>query len=748
VESSSAFRPAKPAWADAEAALTACLILGLVLLAYLPALSGGMLWDDDAHVTKIPLRSLHGLWRIWFEVGATQQYYPLLHSAFWAEHRLWGDSVLGYHLVNILLHAAAAWLLFVVLRMHSVPAPRLAALIFALHPVCVESVAWISEQKNTLSAVFYLASALVYLRFNASRRRSLYSWALAFFVMALLTKTVTATLPAALLVFLWWRTGRIDGRRDVLPLVPWFALAGASGLFTAWAEKHYIGAEGSDFAFTFLERLQLAGRVVVFYAGRILWPAHLMFNYPKWTLSAAQIAPWLCLVAVVAVLAAAAVLSRRNRGFLAGLLFFMGTLFPALGFVNVYPFKFSFVADHFQYLASIGLIVPLAWLIWLALRSIKPGTALKAALFMALPLFLGFLSSRQAAKYRSSVDLYHATIAENPSAWLMHYNLAVDLGMKPDHIEEAIGEYRATVRLKPDHWEAHNNLASALLKRPGHADEAVAEYEAAIHYNPNYASAENNLGIALEDIPGRMDDARRHLERAVQLLPGYDAAHANLGTLLLGQRISLGDAVSEFKTAIRLAPEVADYHYDLGNALSLEPDKLEDAVSEYRSAIALNPAFAQAHSNLGVALSHMPGRGDEALVEFNKALGLEPASAQIHLNLANTLSRMRGHRDEAVSQYRETVRLDPGDAEGHYGLGLVLAGTNGRSAEAVSEFQKAVTLSPSFAEAHFCLGVTLALNGHPGREAMHELEIALQIRPDFQVARDALAKMRAKQPQQ
>jgi len=746
VESSPAFRPAKPAWADAEAALTACLILGLVVVAYLPALTGGMLWDDDAHVTKLSLRSLHGLWRIWFEVGATQQYYPLLHSAFWVEHRLWGDTVLGYHLVNVLFHAAAAWLLFVILRMFAVPVPRLPALIFALHPVCVESVAWISEQKNTLSAVFYLASALVYLRFDATRRRSLYSWALLLFVLALLTKTVTATLPAALLVFLWWRRGKIEGRKDVLPLVPWFVLAAASGLFTAWAEKHYIGAEGADFSFTFLERLQLAGRVVAFYAGRLFWPSHLMFIYPRWTLSAHDATQWLYLLGVIIVVVAALVLSRRNRGFVAGLLFFIGTLFPALGFVNVYPFRFSFVADHFQYLASIGLIVPAAWLIWYALRSIPPGTALKAGLFMALPLFLGFLSSRQARDYRSSVVLYHATIAENPSAWLMHYNLAVDLGMKPDHIDEAIDEYRATVRLKPDHWEAHNNLASALLKRPGHADEAIAEYEAAIRYNPDYAAAENNLGVALEDVPGRLDDAKVHLERAIKIRPDYDAAHANLGTLLLGERISLPGAVTEFETAIRLAPTVADYHYDLGNALSLIQGRLEDAVAEYRKAIALNPDFAQAHSNLGVALSHTTDGAGEALAEYRTALRLEPSSAQIHLNLANTLSRMRGQRDAAVSEYREAIRLDASDAEAHYGLGLVLAGASGRSPEAVLEFQEAVRLNPGFAEAHFCLGVSLAINGHPIAEAEHQLELALEIRPNFEVARNALARMKARNP--
>jgi tetratricopeptide (TPR) repeat protein len=717
------------------------VILGLVVLAYLPALTGGMLWDDDAHVTQLQLRSLHGLWRIWFDAGSTQQYYPLLHSAFWVEHRLWGDSVLGYHLANVVLHAAAAWLLFTLLRVLSFPAPWLAALIFALHPVCVESVAWISEQKNTLSAVFYLGSAVLYLRFDATRRRNLYSWALALFVLALLTKTVTATLPAALLVVLWWRRGRLDSSRDVMPLAPWFVLAAGSGLFTAWAEKNFIGAQGSDFAFTFAQRLQLAGRVVAFYAHQLAWPAHLMFIYPRWDLSNGDISRWAPLAATALALGVCVFVSGRYRGPLAALLFFVGTLFPALGFINVYPFRFSFVADHFQYLASIGLIVPAAWALGLAARRLGGG----AWALLCVPIFLGFLSWRQARVYSDSAALYRATIAANPSAWLMHYNLAVDLGMKPDHIDEAIAEYRATLQIKPDHWEAHNNLASALLKRPGHAAEAIGEYEEAIRYNPGYAAAENNLGVALEEFPERMEEAKGHFRAAIRIRPDYDAAHSNLGSLLLGERVSISEAASEFEAAIRIAPTVADYHYGLANALSLLPNRLPDAVAEYRSAVSLRPNYAEAHSNLGVALAHMPGHVDEAIAEYRAALALDPMGAQIHANLANTLSRTPGGKAEAADEYRAALRIEPADAESHYGLGLLLASQKGGVAEATSEFESAVKLRPDFAEARFGLGVTLAMAGD--REgAERQLESALQIRPDFELARRALARMKASHP--
>ena len=328
----------------------------VVFLAYQPAWQGGLIWDDDAHVTKPELRSWHGLYRIWFDLGATQQYYPLLHSVFWIEHKLWGDAPLGYHLVNILLHAMAALMVAAVLRRLEVPGAYLAAAIFALHPVQVESVAWITELKNTLSAVFYLSAAMLYLRFDQERKKPFYAGALVLFVLGLLSKTVTATLPAALLVIFWWKRGKLSWRRDVLPLVPFFVLGAAAGLFTAWVERKLIGAEGAAFDLTFIDRFLIAGRVIWFYLGKLFWPANLIFIYPRWNID--QAVWWQYLFPAAALLLAAAlwVLRRRWRGPLAGLLFFVGTLFPVLGFFNVFPFIYSFVADHFQYLASLGVI--------------------------------------------------------------------------------------------------------------------------------------------------------------------------------------------------------------------------------------------------------------------------------------------------------------------------------------------------------------------------------------------------------
>jgi len=733
-------RSAPTGWTGRRALGVAALLLGAVLLAYGPALRGGLLWDDDAHVTRPELRSAAGLARIWLEPGATQQYYPLAHSAFWLEHRLWGDRVLGYHLANAVEHAAAAWLLWALLVRLGFPAPVLAALLFAVHPVEVESVAWISEQKNTLSAVWYLAAARVYLAFDASRRRPLYFAALALFALALGTKSVTATLPAALLVVCWWRRGRLDWRRDVGPLLPWLALGVAGGWCTAWVERHYIGAVGADFDFTFAQRLCLSGRVILFYLGQLLWPAHLMFIYPRWDLRGGAVGPGY-LLGVLILLAALVVTARRSRGPLAGFLFFAGTLVPALGFVNVYPFRFSFVADHFQYLAGIGVLVPVAW----GLHRLGAGHRTAAAASLLAPLALALLTWRQAATYRNAEALYRATLAQNPAAWLIHYNLAVTLGMGPEHRREAIDEYRATLRLKPDHWEAHNNLASALLREPGHEAEALAEYREAIRWKPDYAEAENNLAIALEDRPGGLPEAEEHLRRALRLRPSYAAAHSNLGSLLKRRPGGLAEAAGEFRQAVLLAPDVPDYHYELANALSLLPDGLAEAVEEYRAAIRLNPAYAEAHSNLGVALAHQPGEMEAALAEYRTALQLAPQSAEIHANLANALSRRPADRAEALKEYAAALRLDPSDATTHYAFGLLLAQDHRELAAALAQFRAAAAGQPQLPEAHYALGIALAMTGdRPG--ARSELERALALRPGFDRARAALRQLQEAAP--
>ncbi len=336
-------------------------ILVATCIAYSPALAGGFVWDDDMYVTKPALQSTEGLWRIWFEPRTTAQYYPLLYSAFWVQHRLWGDATAGYHITNLVMHLLAVVLVYVVLEKLESPGALLAAGIFAMHPVHVETVAWISEQKNTLSTVFYLASMLVYLKFDGERggsRRAgwvAYFGALALFICSVLSKSVTVTLPAAILLILWWRRGKLAWR-DVMPLAPFFAIGLAYGLLTAYAESAWVGATGAAYDLSPVQRGLVAGRVIWFYLGKLVFPAGLAFSYAKWNINPSDWSQWLYPFGVFVLTAILWRVSRRSRAPLAGFLFFAGTLFPALGFVNVYPFRYSYVADHFQYLASLGVI--------------------------------------------------------------------------------------------------------------------------------------------------------------------------------------------------------------------------------------------------------------------------------------------------------------------------------------------------------------------------------------------------------
>jgi tetratricopeptide (TPR) repeat protein len=592
-------------------------------LAYAPALNGGFLWDDDGHVCPPALRSLHGLWRIWTQLGATQQYYPLLHSAFWLEYRLWGASVAGYHWVNLLLHATSACLVVAIARRLALPGACLAGLIFALHPVGVESVAWISEQKNTLSTVFCLASALAYLRFDDDRHKVHYWLALGLFLLALLSKTTTATLPAALLIVLWWRRGRLRGKEDVRPLVPWLVLGAGFGLFTAWVERWMIGAQGSAFALTLGDRCLLAGRIICFYFRKLIWPAGLSFIYPHWTIDPGVWWQYLFPAAWLAVGLTLWSIRRTGRGPLAAFLIYAAMLFPVLGFFNVYPFVFSYVADHFQYLACIGVIVPAAAGLTRIANRFPSGMhrwmpPLGAGLLLTT---LGTLTWRQARIYRDAETLYTATLAHNPDCWLAHNNLGNLLAAA--HPDEAIAHYEAALSLKPDYADAHYNLAKTLSNLPGQRDAAIAQYEAALQADPAYADAHNNLGILLAQDSARWPEAIAHFEAALQIQPDFAMAHSNLGNMWYRIPGHLADAIAQYQAALQLEPGSAPAWFDLGNALA-KADRPPEAIAAYEHALKLDPNYAEAHFNLATLLWKMPDRHADALAHYREALRLRP----------------------------------------------------------------------------------------------------------------------------
>jgi len=696
-------------------------LIAAVFVAYHPAWHGGLLWDDDAHVTRPELRSLDGLRRIWFELGATQQYYPLLHSFFWLQYQLWGEDTLGYHLTNLALHAAAAVLVVILLRRLAVPGTLLAAAIFALHPLQVESVAWITEQKNTLSTVFYLAAALLYLRFDQTRSKVLYGTALALFILGLLSKTVTATLPAALLVVFWWQRGRLSWKRDVLPLLPFFLLGIAAGVLTSRVEATAVGAEGAEYQFSVIERLLIAGRVIWFYLGKLLWPAELIFIYPRWTVSQRVWCQYLFPLAAMLLLLVLWGIRGRTRGPLAALLFFAGTLFPVLGFFNVYPFRYSLVADHFQYLAGLGIITLLSAGATLLGRRWQPRVRLVGqGLCLALLLVLASLSYQQSKIYTDAETLYTATIQRNPACWMACQNLGLTL-YKAGHTREAIEHYHEALRLKPDLFEAHNDLGNALVAE-GNLVEAVGHFERALRLKPDDADAHSNFGIALSAL-GRTEEAIQHYHEALRLRPGVEI-YNNLATTL-SRAGRTAEAIEQFQRALRLKPDYAEVHNNLGLALA-QSGKFQEAIDHWQQAARLKPGYASPHNSLGVVLAQM-GRTDEAIEHYHEALRLKRDFADPHHNLAVVLAAM-GKTREAIDHFREALRLRPHYVEAHYSLALALCNAD-KTGEAIEHFREVVRARPDDAAARFQLAGALVRTERTN-EALEHYRRALELTPD------------------
>jgi protein O-mannosyl-transferase len=556
------------------------VLLALTLSAYQPAWNGTALWDDDANITRPELRSPRGLLLIWAHLGATQQYYPLVHTVNWVEYHLWGDWTTGNHLLNILLHVFSALLLMRILRKLKVPGARLAAMIFALHPVMVESVAWITELKNTLSGVFFFGSALAFLTFSEERKRKFYVLSLALFILGLMSKTAIAPFPLAMLAVVWWKRGKLLWRRDVAPIIPFFMAGIAFGLITSYVERTFVSAEGQDFSFSVIERCLIAGRAVWFYLGKIFWPANLIFIYPRWQVDGGVWRQYLFPAAALALAAVLWTMRGRWRSPLAVFLYFTAMLLPVIGFFNVFAFRFSFVADHWQYCAAAGPIAMGAGLMDRALGSAKGRWRfLKPAVTVILLLALGALSWKQSGMYSDMETLYRTTLRKNPACWM-----------------------------------AHNNLG-LLLSHTGRTDEAIAHYLRALEINPGNGKAHYNLGIALAD-KGRTDEAVVHYRRALEINPHFDLAFFNLGRLL-ARTGRTDEAIACFQKALDINPDNIKFHYNLGNAL-FRAGQTDGAVAHYQK------AYALARSTGQEALAREITAGLERLLEENRSLKEKP----------------------------------------------------------------------------------------------------------------------------
>lgn len=613
--------------------LAIALAVGVV---YSPAIHGGLIMDDAEHITPEAMRSLEGLWRIWFDVGATPHYYPVLNSVFWLQYHLWGANPVGYHLMNMVQQAAAAGMVFLIARRLQLPGAFFAGIIFAVHPVHVESVAWISEQKNTLSTLLALLASYRYLRFDATRAGTDYSVASILFLLALLTKTVVAVIPPAILVVLWWKRGRLEWRRDVLPLVSWFVVGAALGLFSAWFEQAHSNARGSTFELSFLTRVLIAGRAIWFYLRTLIWPQNLMFINPRWEISASAPIDYLGVAGVLCVAVILIYLARRWRGPLAAFLLYIGMLFPTLGLLNINWFNFSFVANHFQHLPSVGIIVPLAACFVSLLSRVglpagfRPGATGLVFLTFACA---GYAHSRD---YHSAEILYSRTVEKNPACWLAFNNLGVLLMEKEGEVEAAAAHFARAIALKPDHARAHNNYATA-LQRLGKVSEALDHYRRSLALQGGVPEVHVHYARALLASGGNPGEALAHFEEAVRLRPGYFDAEAGRAEVLAGWPGRRAEAVTAYQEVLKSHPNSVETLNNLAVLLAEEPSTRSDAISLLQRAVALAPDFIDSRFNLAVLLSTQPRQVEEARAHFLEILRRDPGNSDAQA----ALGRMR-----------------------------------------------------------------------------------------------------------
>jgi len=568
----------------------AAIIIGAGVWIYWPALQGAWIWDDSLYFYQNPLlNEPNRLWKAWFQPGSFIEYYPIEETIQWLQWQLWGNNTLGYHLTNLGLHLTGA---FVVWRLLSKFGLRLAwvgGLIFAVHPMMVESVAWISEFKNTLSLPPFLLAACAYIDYVERGRRADYLRALALFLVAMLCKIGVAPFPVIIFLYVWWKRRRI-GWNDCLATIPFFVISLILGWVTAWCGNEYLQHQLKVPATVdvggFLSRIALAGQTLSFYFTKCFWPLGPLPIYPQWKIDPAspmEYLPWFALAATFYWL-----WQRRQgwgRNVLLGLGFFILMLAPFLGFIPVSYMSFTWVMDHFLYVPIIGLIgIVVAGLENLDSRLSPALHPLRTGILTVLISLLVFESHWYAAAFTGDETFWTYTIDRNPDAWLAHNNLGkilLDVG-EPDQARQ---HFETVIRLQPRLGEPYCNLGTALAKLV-RMPEAFAAFRQSLKLDPYSPEANNDVGILLAQT-GHMDDAIAHFDLALKGHPHYTDAHVNLGNaFLLTGRTS--EAIQQFQAAVEIDPSSLSAHDDLALALS-QAGRYTEAVDHFRRALQLDP---------------------------------------------------------------------------------------------------------------------------------------------------------------
>ncbi|QOJ13253.1 MAG: tetratricopeptide repeat protein [Planctomycetia bacterium] len=640
-----------PAATQSREALWQTLLIGgaivvATLVAYVPALQAGVIWDDDSYLTRNPLvqAGWDGLRRIWFTTESPQ-YYPLVFTTFWLEHKLWGLAPFGYHLVNVLLHAANALLVWRIARMLNLPAAAVIGAVFALHPVHVESVAWITERKNVLSGLFFLLALRAMLRWNEGGGWRSYAAGTICFIAALGSKSVTAMLAPTLPLLFGLQRGRLS-RAALVGVLPLILIGAAKGLLTAHLEADKVGASGAEWSQTIAERVTLiAPSAYVFYAQKVLWPHPLLFVYPRWDLAQADATWYVPLGVSVAALVVAVVGRRRwGNGPLVAILFAAFNLFPALGFLNVYPHRYSFVADHFQYIGSLGFIALFVGIgAWLLRARVAAPIAAQAAIAVAVCAALGSATFAQSRIYESERTLYVHTLRHNPNATLALINYANILredanratGPSRDALRrEAMGLFERAAAFEISRFEALSGLGATCFDAQM-PTQAIEHYEKAMQVAPRGSvTTHNNLALAL-DAAGRTDEALAMLDQALREKPDAPTTWFNLSTVLL-RAGRTAEAATAAGQACSLAPQAFGLRVHLARVLT-KAGRNADAADAYEQALAQRPDAADVRYERVLALFEA-GRYELAVSSALAELKSRPSDLRMMTQLIWMLS--------------------------------------------------------------------------------------------------------------
>ena len=694
-----------------RAALIAPALVALATCAvFSGALRGGFLnWDDNFNfLTNPDYRGLGWANLRWMFTTLHQgPYQPLCWLTCAVDYLIWGMNPFGYHLTNVLFHAANAALFYEVALwfMSRSPAPSpaaglsprlaaaFAALLFAVHPLRVESVAWVTERKDVVSGFFCLWALLAYLRQHGGGSSSAKRWQAvcwSAFTLALLSRMLVVTLPAVFIILDVYPLRRLPG--DVKR---WFA----AGYRRVWLEKlpflvpllpialvGYVGQRQANTVFveSFAAHWAKALFRLGFFLWKTVWPVNLSpfvspvpFDPFAW--------PYLASAAAVGLITSAVVLSyRRWPAGLAAWTCYVMTMAPILGIVS---FGVQLVADRYSYLACLPWpLLAASGLSWAWQRARSRGRAmlgLAAAMTLAA---LVVLTWNQVKVWHDSETLWRHTLAVRPDSWVAHLNLGCSLD-EQGKMEAAISHYREALRIRPDYAEAQYNWGFDLY-RQGKTEDAIAHFREALRIKPDYAEAHNNWANALKR-SGRAEEAAEHYRAAVRIRPDFPEARANLALVLAGQGRT-EEGVAQYQEALRSNPGDARAQANLGAALAVQ-GKVEEAIVHDREALRLKPDYAEAHNNLGQALA-VQGRLEEAAVHCREALRLKPDYAEAHFNLGNILA-VESQPQEAAAQYREALRLKPAFVDAHNNLGIVLM-KQGRLEEALRQWQETLRLDP------------------------------------------------------